>query len=64
MHGKSIADLVYASAEGRTMGSLEEWTVHCGDCEDAWEAEQERGVSDSGAQRRHTSHLDQAVTMQ
>jgi len=52
-HGTGITGLVYAAAEGRPLGALEEWAVRCGDCADTGTAEQERGLSGSGTQWRH-----------
>ncbi len=48
-----IADLVYAAAEGRALGALEERAEHRCDCADAGKAEQERGLSGFGAEWRH-----------
>src|SRR5580692_6993034 len=52
-HGASIAGLIYAAAKGRALGALEERAMYCCDCANAGKAEQERSLSDFGAQWRH-----------
>ena len=48
-----ISDLVYAAAEGRALGALEERAVHRFDCAHAGKTEQEWGLSDFGTGWRH-----------